>query len=629
MRVILFLIAFLSHVASYAQIGLPIQQSVLPKNSLVVNYDFSKSTGYTRGSTTVPNLASTTILGNAALGNAPTFMNSLGYISFNGFNQYLVTSNIRSYFKSLNTSVQKSFSMSFWIYPTDLNGVLVSELESQVPDPGFGFQYSNIEIVSGIVKYRVYQGTPVSSNNVITLNNWHHIAMVYDGSTLKGYLNGVLQGSQTYERYIPSSSQNYGIGSGDRAKMGTGAYGKFNLAQFKLYNLPLSDNDIQQEYELKKDDFDYTIHSPSINSNPVYWNRSSVYNAEGFGSSHYTPWLNSGLGWAAGALDLNQWISLSYDEPAVIKGLVVQGRLNGGQLVTKANVETSLTGSAPWTRVLNDVDINNTTNPLNDVRINLPNNTFAKAVRIAPTDYSGYITLRMGMLVKPNNYTSDGLVLNLDASNLKSYIGTGTNWNDLSGSLNNGVLNANVAYNNTNGGILSFNGSSSQVTIADNASLEPGSNDWTMEAWVNSSSLTAFQVLLGKFKNGGTANDVSYGIRINAGRMYAIYGNGTVDVATSDYTVQQNSWYHVVYVFKSGQNKSIETYINGTLIYTDTHTLDFILNTSNSLYLGSWNNSEIPRSLNAKLGAVRLYNRALSSSEVLNNFNVHRKRFGL
>jgi hypothetical protein len=92
----------LSATLSYTQIGLPIQQSLLPKNSLVVNYDFSKSACFTRNGSTVTNLASTAS-GNATPYNAPIFMNSLGLMSFNGSTQYLATPNIRSYFKAVNT----------------------------------------------------------------------------------------------------------------------------------------------------------------------------------------------------------------------------------------------------------------------------------------------------------------------------------------------------------------------------------------------------------------------------------------------------------------------------------------------------------------------------------------------
>jgi hypothetical protein len=407
--------------------GLPIQTSLLPKNNLVVNYDFSKSTSYTRGGTTVTNIAGS---GNAILANNPNFMNSLGLVMFNSANQqYVMSPNLRTYFKSLNSSVQNSFTISLWIYPTGLNGVIVSEHDSQTLNTGF--EYPNIEVINGIIKYRVFSGTDFSASSAIVLNQWYHIALVYDGSSVKGYLNGILQGTRTYSRTIPVAGQFYGIGSRSNNNMGSGAHGNFHLAQFKIHNLPLTDKEILSEYETRKDEFDYSIHSPSTNSNPTYWGISSAWVGETtFNQDHYTPWLNNTrLGWAAASNDVNQWITLNYDEPAYINGVVVQSRVGGGQLVSKAHVETSLTGSAPWTRVLNNVAVNNTTSPLNDVRLNFPTNTFAKTIRVLPTEWSGHITMRLGMLVKPSNYITDGLVLRLDPANIKSYPGTGTTWN--------------------------------------------------------------------------------------------------------------------------------------------------------------------------------------------------------
>lgn len=73
--VLLFLF-IVQHFTSWAQIGLPVQQSVLPKNSLVVNYDFSKTTSYLRGATTVTNSAGT---GNANLIGTPKFHELFGF----------------------------------------------------------------------------------------------------------------------------------------------------------------------------------------------------------------------------------------------------------------------------------------------------------------------------------------------------------------------------------------------------------------------------------------------------------------------------------------------------------------------------------------------------------------------
>ena len=126
-------ILFIQYTA-LGQIGLPIQQSMLPKNSLVVNYDFSKPASFTRGNSVVTSIAAS---GNASVVNAPIFMNSLGFVSLDGVNQYVMSPNLRPFFKSANASAQKSFTMSLWVYPAALNGVIVSEQESQTLNSGF------------------------------------------------------------------------------------------------------------------------------------------------------------------------------------------------------------------------------------------------------------------------------------------------------------------------------------------------------------------------------------------------------------------------------------------------------------------------------------------------------------
>ena len=472
--------------------GLPIQPSLLPKNNLVVNYDFSKSAGFTRGATTATNLAGTAS-GNPTLYNVPIFMNSLGFISFNGSTQYLATPNLRTYFKTVNSSVQRSFTMSFWFYPITATGVLVSELDSHVPSGGW--HASNIEIINGFIKYRIWNGPIVTSATSVNLNQWHHIALVYDGTSVKGYLNGVLQGTQAGVREIPPTSQNYAIGAGETTNMGTSAYGNFNLSQFKIHNLPLTDKEILQEYESRKDEFDYTIHSPSTNSSPTYWGVSSAWNSvtgatgsyDVFSAAHYTPWLNSGLGWVAQSQNTSQWITLNYDEPAFIKGVVVQGRANNvEQWVSEAHIETSMTGGEPWTRVLSNKALN--VNITEDVYSAFTTPVFAKAVRVLPTIWNSYITMRLGMIVKPNNLITDGLVLRLDPANIKSYQGTGTTFKDLTTNVSHFTLVVPPTYN-TNG-FFTFNGTDQYASRANTASLKP-STAISIEQWLNADNWNA------------------------------------------------------------------------------------------------------------------------------------------
>jgi hypothetical protein len=629
-----FILFILVKLNVWSQIGLPIQQSILSKNSLVVNYDFSKSSSFTRGSTTVSNISGS---GSANLLGTPNFMNSLGFVSLNGTNQYLVTPNLRTYFKNVNSSIQKSFTMSLWVYPTSLNGVIISELEAQVPDPGTGFQYSNIEIVSGVIKYRVYSGTPVSSTQTLALNQWYHIAMIYDGTSLKGYLNGVLQGSQTYERTAPTSSQNYGIGTGDRTALGSGGYGAFNLAQFKLYHLPLSDSDILQEYKLRKDEFDYTIHSPSSNTNPTYWNVSSNWAGETtFSQDHYTPWLNNTrLGWAALYNDAYQWITLNYDEPAYIKGVVIQPRANSGnQFVTKVHVETSLTGAAPWTRVVSDIPVS--TNITDDARLLLPTSVFAKSVKVIPVTWTNHITMRMGMLVKPNNPVTDGLVLNLDAANIKSYQGTGSIWSDLSSSSNHATISLSPTHNAATG--LTFNGSTQYGRIPSVAGVTNFTNtqQYSIELWFNPANGQANNGEAELLEKWNFSNEGRYPftIRFNEGgssMLVACYDGGSFPYVTAN-GFSVNTWAQLVAVFNFVA-KTLTVYRNGVSVGSTS--LVGINQVSNSspvgiagrIPVGASTGVQVP--FKGTIGIIRFYNKSLSANEVLQNFNTFKTRYGL
>jgi type II secretory pathway pseudopilin PulG len=600
------------------QIGLPIQHSMRPKSNLVVNYDFSKPASFTRGNTFATNIAAS---GNASVVNAPIFMNSLGFIELDGVNEYLVTPNVRPYFKSVNSSVQKSFTMSLWVYPSALNGVIVSELDSQTPSSGF--HATNIEIVNGFIKYRVWDSPIITSSLALNLNRWYHIAMVYNGTAVKAYLNGVLQGTQTAARDIPIIAQNYAIGASETTNMGSGGYGKFNLAQFKLYNLPLTDSEILQEYLARKDEFDYAIHSPSTNTNPTYWSVSSAWNGETtFSQQHYTPWINnSTLGWAAGTNDANQSITLSYDAPTTIKGIVTQGRANnGGQWVTTAHIETSPNGSAPWTRVLSNATLNS--NSIDDARVLFPTPVFAKAVRILPVGWINHITMRLGLLLKPIDFTTNNLILYYNPAMTESYSGTGTTVNDISGNGMNGTL-SNVT---TSATAFTFNGSNSQVSIPDNAVLEPGTGNWTIEVWFKPTVVSG--TLLGKYNNGGNTANISYALRMGANYIRADFSNGTTGFTSDNYTLTPNNWVQMVYVWNK-TNNVLYTYSNGVIKQTKTITISGILNSITNLFLGSYNGGEYPQYFNGQIGVVRMYNKPLTDSEVLNNFNTTKATYGL
>jgi hypothetical protein len=221
------------------------------------------------------------------------------------------------------------------------------------------------------------------------------------------------------------------------------------------------------------------------------------------------------------------------------------------------------------------------------------------------------------------------LRLYYDPSNLSSYPGTGTTINDLSGNGLNGTM-SNITYTSP---YFTYNGTSSQVSVADNVLLEPGSGDWTMEVWVNQSVL-GNDVVLGKFDDGGLTVDVSYSIRTTNTTYYAQLGSGSgsgssLFVNSTNYVGTIGTWYQIVYVFTNVASNTLETFVNGVSIGSVGHSLASILNSTNPLYIGSYNGGEFPQWFDGKIGITRLYDASLTSSQVLQNFNADKSKYGL
>ena len=220
-----------------------------------------------------------------------------------------------------------------------------------------------------------------------------------------------------------------------------------------------------------------------------------------------------------------------------------------------------------------------------------------------------------------SNFVDTNLVLYFNPNRDLNYP---TSISDLSGNSLNGTLS-----NNTfTAPYLTFNGSNSQVTITDNALLEPGSSNWTMEAWFKTNITSGSQVVLGKFSGGG-GNEVSYSIRIGGSNLFCQIGNGlgsgeNVHYSNStNYTITAGTWYQVVYVY-SNSGDTLKTYINGSLISSVASTIGNLLNNSANLYLGSFNNGQFSQWFNGQMGIVRIYNSALSDSDVSKNFEADR-----
>jgi hypothetical protein len=227
------------------------------------------------------------------------------------------------------------------------------------------------------------------------------------------------------------------------------------------------------------------------------------------------------------------------------------------------------------------------------------------------------------------NIITDGLVLALDAASPKSYPGSGTTWYDLSGQGNNGTLVNGPTFSSANRGIIVFN-YQDYVNTIDPGYPSSGTNSFSLEivfripagaTWSNGGSGTA---IIGRGDYAGsigiirssTTNRVSFWVRLNGGIIFNPSISG----------ISRDQFHHVLGTYNSSGVAKI--YHNGNFITeqigSNVGTLD-----AGSYRLGGaiafgGVSGEYGQ---GDISLTKIYNRELSSTEVLQNYNATKSRF--
>jgi hypothetical protein len=192
--------------------------------------------------------------------------------------------------------------------------------------------------------------------------------------------------------------------------------------------------------------------------------------------------------------------------------------------------------------------------------------------------------------------------------------GSGTTTADVTGRGNTGTLaGATWTTAGRNGTALSFNGTSSMVTIADAASLDLTSA-MTMEAWVRPAVATSWRTVI--LKESGT-NGLAYALYATNGAAPSFYLNNGSNDFNADGTSQLplNTWTHLAATY---DGSTLRLYVNGTLAGTRTAAISARVSTS-PLRIGG--NAIWDEFFSGQIDDVRLYSRALSASEVTTDMN--------
>ncbi len=226
----------------------------------------------------------------------------------------------------------------------------------------------------------------------------------------------------------------------------------------------------------------------------------------------------------------------------------------------------------------------------------------------------------MGFYRGPNISTG-GLVLALDAANTKSYPGSGTAWNDLSGYGNNITLTNGPTFDDSSIKSISFDGVDDFGTIDSNASLTMSQPTLLVVSTVGGLNST----ILAK---GGSGANWNYGLRVRGSitNFYARNNNNdtispTFPVSLSTFNVYGLVWTgSTVRFFRNGlyggDNAASYSPIGNSLFLRIGCAWNHLTQTNVEFFAG-------------KIAAVYIYNRALSIDEMINSQNALKARFGL
>jgi hypothetical protein len=227
------------------------------------------------------------------------------------------------------------------------------------------------------------------------------------------------------------------------------------------------------------------------------------------------------------------------------------------------------------------------------------------------------------------NIVTNGLVNYLDAGYNVSYPGTGTTWNNISGlSGGTGTLTNGTSYSGVSGGTMVFDGTDDYVNMG---TLNLVQDNFTISLWYNLNTNLSKEHFLFSI---GYAGNPSYLIVSNSQtngtqflQSYYVGPSGTPTGRTiSDGFFSNTSVVNLTVTRNGGVNK---TYINGVEQTTRTFTESIQLSSSQYILGYALPRNKTSAYLQGNIYISQIYNRSLSQTEITQNFNAQKSRFGL
>ena len=226
---------------------------------------------------------------------------------------------------------------------------------------------------------------------------------------------------------------------------------------------------------------------------------------------------------------------------------------------------------------------------------------------------------------------TNGLVMALDAGNLVSYESGSTTTYSLTGSISGSLVNG-TGYNNGNGGSWVFDGVDDYINnigTTSSFSFIQNTGIFTISSWVRLTDLSVARYFLGN--NDGTTGAKGFylGHRGTPGQLwmaitYGIGGQTTISLIRDNFFTD-NNW---VFVTCVGNGTTCQFYKNGQ-IFGSSGTFGTLSTGDSTRALSVGRINDLNSSYwKGNIAQTQIYNRALTATEIQQNFNAQSNRFG-
>ena len=240
----------------------------------------------------------------------------------------------------------------------------------------------------------------------------------------------------------------------------------------------------------------------------------------------------------------------------------------------------------------------------------------------------------MGITRGPNIVT-DGLVFMADAANPDSYPGSGTTWKDLTITQNHGTLTNSPTFDSGNGGNIDFDGTSDIVEFG-SSNLLTGDNCQaaTLCSWVkwtstgtgyiasikrSASDSTLFAISVNQKASGNAQTGTACVLLRNAANSAHTY-----TFYDGDYN--DGVWHNVV---GRVNGSTIDLFVDGVAVNQSTAGMQDVSGNTANFTIGAFATGNLVHDIDGNIAQVSFYRRALDTSEILQNYNALKGRFGL